>query len=399
MGNRHQEDLKRIVGIKEDTTGLGDAEFRTPVRGLRNTAYVDGSSGSISNTTQNKDTGSYSNYSNASSNYNGNSTGTRSGGGQVSGGSFQADPFLPDGYESDLTYKNTGPLSGYDINDPYTAVSQYDADYTFEQLLDQQIGPGLGENERLTTITAIDPDTGNTIELIFGDLPYNTPEGWESWNDSGAGPDPTFYEGYYYKSVLGGATGKQTLGEVVAEISAALNSGGNCATFTHYQPDPVPPPPTTGFVTTAYFDREIPCGNPPVSQGFGIQRFQCTGSDPSGPGDYCSTIPPLTGPNLTQWPVDSIISFLAGQPFVPSEWEADDDRFGFSQTGTPVLKVNFGDGGLRTGEIAQAADGSAIIYETNAGAPIGNFKKYSPDGRLVDTGSVSEIPGHLPTGD
>lgn len=382
MANRYAEDLRRIIGVDEVGNPLGEAILKPKVTGKRSTAYLDAGNGSVQNNTGAK--GSSFDGSNAGSSRKGSET--------TSGGDV---PYT--GYTS-----NTGPKASPDYRDEYSLLDQYQYEAEAGELLDNTKGPGVDTNETIDKLTAIDPDTGVQIDILFGDNGYDTPDGWNFWDDSGAGPDPTFYAGYYYDSVTAGHVPTQTATEQVDKMIANYEASGSFSEiiFLGYDPE-IPPPPATGFfITTARF-RLIGLA-PNFSEtlaGQGIHRFACSGADPSGSGDYCSTEAPLTGPQLTEWPSDGKIAFLAKEGFKPSSYESASDLEGFVQGGTGKLKINFGELGEKVGEVARAKDGSILLYETVAGDPFGSFKKYDTQGKLIEVGDVSELPQHLPNND
>jgi hypothetical protein len=364
MGNRFSEDIRRIAGIEDDQGNpLGEAKEREKIPGGRGVGYYSGSGGQVSSDSgfpSGSGTGSGVGSPGVSANnpQGDDSTNTTGSGGSGSGGtsSGHEQPFDPFNPLAGITTEENGrnDISDYMNNVPYNSL------------------------DALKIIEGVDPSTGRDL-TIFTDGYFPPPEGWDdAETPPNSGIDTTFQPGFYWKSVWAFATDTQSPQLSANEIASGL--GGELISLT-----PFDGPPATSY--TAVIKK--PNG---TEQGFGINRFTCTGGDPSGPGDYCSLIPPTTTDEF--WPVlDEIIMTFNNGVAAVSDFINPADSNGFTQNNNSAINIESKTNPGEYYTVQPNGTGGTLVYETATpgGEPIGVFKTFNASGQFDGYGDAAAI--------
>lgn len=331
MGSRYADDVKRIVGIDPNQSALDAAIIRN-AHGLgRGIGYNDPTSGQ-------------------SATLRGTSQQTTLDGSQNSSDFFE----FPD-------LDDASTMTSSDIQ-------------TAADIIDGEVDPN-----NLQGISAVDCTTGDDIEIltraefippdavfdslgveISGDwADADTPPqkiGWTSGKQWGLGASPTVWF----------AT---TVDAIQSRIDL-LEGGGNVITGRFW---------VTGNYTDGgtYKLEYLVGGVTPASQTFPIGFQACT------PDDNDATCP-ATAPAETEWPADGQYSlrFEDGK-FVTSTFDSEAPL----KYQAPVGRVDFcfGAGGARTGTMEATKDNGYMIYETDAGSPIGIARVYNTEGEKINS--------------
>lgn len=431
MPSKVAEDIRRIVGYDPNKSLLENAPQREPIRGLRGVGYpssgsgtggTGGAGGAGGGTGSGTNTSGYS----GPAPYDGPPEYT--GPGDYAGPEeyLGPDPFTQNDFSgnsstggagSTTAPVSTGDIGGLSAANPYSMITSVDNLTDVLNLLDlvadqAKVSYPEFSNYNSLDYTAggavlnglegmVDVNSGKEFELRFdaGGIGFPPPEGWDdAETPPGPQPDPTFQTGYYWDHLAAGVTEFfQTPTEAHARYMVVLNAnisgdvyedlGVQQVTASQYQSHARQIGNSSG---------PLPAPGPEFTVD--IARVGCTGGDPSGPGDYCSTIPPeLDSP--THWPVNVDGKFIVGKndkgQFVSSEY----DPHAPAGAGVPSSKKDFSfDGGTRFGSVEATKQGGHMVYEsaTASGAPNSNLLIYDAAGQLVGAADSSMLNNYRP---
>ena len=424
--NKSAEDIIRIVGFDPNKGLLKEIEEKGILEGLRGIGFNStgtnfGGSGGGGGTDGGVGSGSSTSGYSGPTPYSGpevyNGPTPYTGPAQYDGPEDYTGPapFLPTdavnkGPVGGYTPVSTGDISGLNLSNPYSMISSVQTLTDVKDLLDLVAEQSkikypefsnynsLGYNEAgavLKGITEFQDLNGNDFSLRFdaGANGFPPPEGWDDAETppTGGGLDDTFQVGYYWLSVWAFATEQQTPAAAAQEIANGL--GGSVQSLVPFGSEPY-----TSYTATIL--------KPDTStQGFGINRFACTGGDPSGEGDYCSTEQPTwpedyaLAPDPEFWPSDPGDPYLVGQndkgQFVSSQYDPN------APVGAtnPSSKKDFSfESGTRFGSVEVTKNGGQMVYEsaTESGPPSGNVLIYDRGGQLVAIADAASIDSYRP---
>ena len=346
--NRYADDIRRIVGVDDVGNPLDEAQQKDRIDSKKSVAYYDvtGAVQSSNDRTESGTNGANTPNGEGTNNTPGSQYGGTGGGGTSSS---QKDPFDP------LSW-----LYPEDANNDVGGAS------------------GFLPTDNISSVSGVDPTTGKDVELFIGET-FLGDIGEGLWPPPvvGEGVDDTWQTGFYWVSVWAFATPQSSPQKAGEEVANGL--GGELLSVEPFGMDD-PPISYTANVRK-------PNG---TEQGFGINRFVCTGGDPSGDGDYCS----LSPPDGVAQELDKIMARINNEGKIETNSNQNpNDLAGFTGEGFEGITLESKDNPGEFFNVEQATDGSTLIYQVDAGDPstaIGlSYTKVSPTGvsevKSIDT--------------
>lgn len=379
--NRYQRDLKKIVGADKEDFGLSPAETRNTIPETRGIGFyseltnswvgADGTGGANGSSLP----GGYELINRPASTSGGWQTGGADG---YAGGTTQ--PYSFD-WESAIHYQGVGEYDALDLLSGDADFAMYDAA--------SELNGGNG-NLSIRAITGIyDCEDNQPIKIYLnGDDSgpgFPPPDGWDDAETPPITEDPTWQDGFYWKSVWASSTPQTTPLEAAYEIEQGI------ANREFKELVPFGSPPYTSYTAVFWI---LP--NKTSTQGFGVNRLACPSltSYPANPEACESEAPldPFEG-QASEWPSDGelYLRYKDGT-FQKSQYEGDIPT-NWNQTNASAL--NFCMDGGKFGRLVPSRDGGLVLYETDSynGQPIngGSWRKYSSTGAYIASGSNSDI--------
>lgn len=428
MPNKLADDIRRIVGYDPNKESLDEFLKREGIRGLRGIGYpatgsnvggTGGAGGPSDTTNTNSYTGPAPYDGPAEYTGPGDYAGPEEYLGPPPASLDDASGLSSTGSTSEEGYVpvSTGDIAGLSASNPYSMITSIDNLTDVENLLDLVAEQSKLKYPEFSNYNSLDYTPGGDIlngmsdmvdlvsgkafdlRLDSGRIGFPPPDGWEdAETPPPAQTDPTFQSGYYWDHSSAGVTEFfQTPTAAHSAYMTAINNNPSGNVFEDMGVDAVS---ESLYQSKA---RQIADSNGPVVPPgpiftVDINRVACTGGDPSGPGDYCSTIPPEI-PSPEFWPTNAEGKFLVGVnekgQFVSSQYDPH------APTGAqvPSTKKDFSfAGGTRYGSIEITKNGGHMIYEssTASGPPSGTLLIYDAAGQLVGAADAATADTYRP---
>lgn len=404
MTDRYAEDIRKIVGISEQSNLLGPANVKAELGGRRGIGYM----GPNGTTPSSVSGGSGSGSTPATvpgHNPNGNNNDGSAGAGYIPTGAVPG---------------NTEGWGSGGVNPRYPNNSTFDSDsgtYDPESIIDQTgsfpslpISSDYGDISNMTggylskLTDAVDCATGRDLDIRLDGL-SQPPEGWDNDGtppqdyiddettvmpdpDTGEGTDVwTFTAGTRYTATHttgGGSTNTQfpTAAEAIIHAKASPGAGDRPFNRVIYDSD--------DEIWRVQWD-------PPPGGGTSWQEIVTPGSCTIGVQDGC---PAEHTPEFPPWPEDDTLQLVfnpeTGKFEVPDS-EPDGDRVAkFEDNQHSSVDFCFGDGNSRTGRLQPTSNGGFALHETSGGNPTGIITIFDSNNKVTGYTDPAGLNGYLP---